>query len=402
MARATNVARDAEVFAKWLDEARDGLTARQKVGATWLRQEVSPAPQEGLPPHMSEELEAALAELDRELPVYSVAMHLDGERIEPAFARVMSVAIRRAAARLRRRLERVTDAHDTAAIHEARIAGKRLRYLLEPMSPHLAGAPALIADLKRLQDALGDLHDTHVWLHRTRDVAEEHLADEARRLWEGTGEDEVSLAHPGPDIRPGLIAIAQVLRDRLRDGFVAAASDWIGAPAEPFFGHVANVVATCELRERDGVEIERKYLLLALPETWPAGDTVFIDQGYLPGDRLVERIRRTRSRSGVQYTRTVKSGIGLERVELEEETTREVFDALWPLTEGRRVSKRRHKVQVDALTWELDEFTDRELVLAEVELPTADHEVQLPDWLAPAVVREVTGEGAWANSTLAR
>ena len=51
----------------------------------------------------------------------------------------------------------------------------------------------------------------------------------------------------------------------------------------------------------------------------------------------------------------------------------------------------------------VDVFTDREgLVLAEVELPSAAMEPALPFWLRPFVLREVTGDPAWLNSSLAR
>jgi CYTH domain-containing protein len=90
------------------------------------------------------------------------------------------------------------------------------------------------------------------------------------------------------------------------------------------------------------------------------------------------------------------------RTELEEPTTRELFDAMWPLTAGRRVTKRRHCIRHGALTWEIDEFTDRDLVLAEVELRNAAEQPDLPDWLAPLVVREVTGEPEYVNANLAR
>ena len=42
------------------------------------------------------------------------------------------------------------------------------------------------------------------------------------------------------------------------------------------------------------------------------------------------------------------------------------------------------------------------LVLAEVELPSEDVQPRLPDWLAPYVVREVTGEPEYLNMNLAR
>ncbi|HWP72547.1 MAG TPA: hypothetical protein VNM36_15645, partial [Gemmatimonadaceae bacterium] len=90
------------------------------------------------------------------------------------------------------------------------------------------------------------------------------------------------------------------------------------------------------------------------------------------------------------------------RTELEEETSPEMFKTLWPLTKGRRLTKKRHRVPQGDFTWEIDEFTDRDLVLAEIELPSADTQVELPDWLKPWVDREVTGEVAFLNSTLAK
>ena len=151
------------------------------------------------------------------------------------------------------------------------------------------------------------------------------------------------------------------------------------------------------------IEIERKYLLRALPEMPAPSDVLAIDQGYLPGDKLVERLRRQESRSGaVSYFRTVKIGSGVERTEIEDETDARVFDHLWVLTEGRRLTKRRYLVAAGSRTWEIDEFTDRELVLAEIELDRADEHVDIPAWLRPVLVREVTDDGAYTNRSLAR
>lgn len=150
------------------------------------------------------------------------------------------------------------------------------------------------------------------------------------------------------------------------------------------------------------VEIERKYLLSGLPPAVAGARSVLIDQGYVPGKVVRERVRRLREGGGERYVRTVKLGRGVTRQEFEEETTLEIFQALWSVTPGRRLQKRRYFVPADGLTWEIDEFTDRPLVLAELELPAEDHEVRIPEWLAPYVVREVTHERAYANSQLAR
>jgi CYTH domain-containing protein len=151
------------------------------------------------------------------------------------------------------------------------------------------------------------------------------------------------------------------------------------------------------------VEIERKFLLSALPRMPQALDVVEIDQGYIPGTNVLERLRRQRSRDGtVRYFRTVKLGSGLERLEFEDETDAQTFEHLWLLTEGQRLQKRRYMVPAGDLTWEVDEFTDRRLHLAEVELPERDTQVIVPDWLKPVVVRDVTDERRYTNRSLAR
>jgi adenylate cyclase len=151
-------------------------------------------------------------------------------------------------------------------------------------------------------------------------------------------------------------------------------------------------------------EIERKYLLTGRPARVDDANSVEIDQGYLPGARINERVRRMQdARGAMTYFRTVKAGAGLERFEVEEETTIQFFEAVWPLTRGARVRKRRYYVRDGDLTWEIDEFLDRpDLWLAEVELEHVDHAVAVPAWLAPCVVREVTLEKAFTNHALAK
>jgi CYTH domain-containing protein len=105
----------------------------------------------------------------------------------------------------------------------------------------------------------------------------------------------------------------------------------------------------------------------------------------------------------VRFYRTIKSGSGLVRLEIEEETTETFFTTVWPLTRGARVAKRRYLVPERDVTWEIDEFVDRSgLWLAEVELRDAEQVVPLPPWLEPFVVREVTTERAFTNHALAK
>ena len=198
------------------------------------------------------------------------------------------------------------------------------------------------------------------------------------------------LAHREPALQP--------LLDRLGDG----AAELEGDPSAlmTLLDEAASLVAA---RSRSGSETERKYLLRALPEEARNAPWRDIAQGYIPGVELVERLRVvTTPDSRVRRYRTVKLGTGITRVEVEEEVSAELFDPLWALTAGRRVSKRRYLVREGDLAWEVDLFHGRDLVLAEVELEDSDAVVELPSWLSPHVVREVTGEDQYVNLNLAK
>lgn len=148
------------------------------------------------------------------------------------------------------------------------------------------------------------------------------------------------------------------------------------------------------------LEIERKYLLSGLPQLPEALDVLEIDQGYLPG---IVRLRHQRSASGVErFFKTIKQGVGVQRLELETEIDRAAFEQLWPDTKGRRVRKRRYIVPNGEDHWEIDEFLDRELVLAELEFDDPESQVTIPDWLEPVLVRDVTDEPQFTNRSLAR
>lgn len=155
------------------------------------------------------------------------------------------------------------------------------------------------------------------------------------------------------------------------------------------------------------LEIERSYLLRAMPQLPPGAQvrTVRIRQGYLPDDGragLEGRLREVIDDAGeCRHVHTIKHGVGLVRTEVERAITAEEFNRHWPSTEGRRLAKTRYSVREGERTWEIDVFDSIDLVLAEVELPSADTVVELPPWLRPVVVREVTDEPAYRNAQIA-
>jgi len=149
-------------------------------------------------------------------------------------------------------------------------------------------------------------------------------------------------------------------------------------------------------------EIERKFLVGSLPADLDGGDwrARRLDQGYLAITAEVEvRIRRA---DGRDARLTVKSSPALARVEEELALDDDAFARLWPLTEGRRVVKVRHAREVaPGVVYELDVYAGALEGLAVLEVEFASEDAARawdpPGWAG----REVTGERAYANQTLA-
>jgi adenylate cyclase len=146
-------------------------------------------------------------------------------------------------------------------------------------------------------------------------------------------------------------------------------------------------------------EIERKFLVKTPPPGGLEAPSEEIDQGYLASDGEIEvRVRR----KGDGCFLTVKKGHGEVREEAEVPVTEEQFQKLWPLTEGWRVRKRRHRIELKAgLTAEMDVYLGQlgGLVTVEVEFgsESASRSFSPPDWFGP----EVTGEVSYSNQQMA-
>ena len=148
-------------------------------------------------------------------------------------------------------------------------------------------------------------------------------------------------------------------------------------------------------------EIERKFVVDDPPPDLERHRSSEIRQGYLAIDADGTEVR-VRSREGSAVL-TVKQGAGRSRAEEELEIEGERFDRLWPLTEGRRVEKRRYVVPAPGgLAIEVDVYAGQlaGLVVAEVEF--ADEQqadaFEPPAWFGA----EVTDDPRYKNQTLAR
>jgi adenylate cyclase len=148
-------------------------------------------------------------------------------------------------------------------------------------------------------------------------------------------------------------------------------------------------------------EIERRYLVDdATTAEDRAERSEVIRQGYvaIDPDGTQVRVRKL----GDETLLTVKRGAGRERFEAELQIGESDFDDLWPLTEGRRIEKRRHYGDAGAgAEFEADVFAGplAGLVVVEVEFDSAgdSERFQPPGWFG----REVTEDERYSNVNLA-
>lgn len=152
-------------------------------------------------------------------------------------------------------------------------------------------------------------------------------------------------------------------------------------------------------KEKEPIEIERKFLIKDIPENLDTYNHEEVSQGYLVigVDGSEARIRKRDE----QYTITVKSKGNLSRGEWESDITKDQFDKLWPATDGSRVEKTRYSIPYNESLIELDIYKDEfaGLVSAEVEFPDkpAAEKFSPPEWFST----EVTDDRSFKNQQLA-
>ena len=144
-------------------------------------------------------------------------------------------------------------------------------------------------------------------------------------------------------------------------------------------------------------EIERKFLV---DENKLIGLNFLsaekISQGYLSREPTV-RVRLTDKRACL----TIKSATdGITRLEFEYEIPTADAEQLLELCGQDVLKKIRRKIFHGGHLWEVDFFSGRHdgLIVAEVELQSADEVVELPDW----VTREVSDDPRYFNSNLVK
>ncbi|WP_313170633.1 CYTH domain-containing protein [Stenotrophomonas sp.] len=153
-----------------------------------------------------------------------------------------------------------------------------------------------------------------------------------------------------------------------------------------------------------GIEIERKFLVTGDGWRAAAHAVVPMAQGYINDiaamDSGAQKASvRVRIQGEAAYLNIKSRELGHTRQEFEYPVPVNEARELLALCVGGLIDKRRHLVQHGGLLWEVDEFLgdNAGLVVAEVELASADQVFDMPDWAGA----EVTDELRYYNLALA-
>jgi CHAD domain-containing protein len=243
------VCRDNEVHVAWIRDVEESLKTRERPGGEWLLHQVAERQRDtdaDFRSLLDDKFGRTTESIGEDLAVYDRRVDLRDPVPLRKFAAAAAPLILSQATALGERLAAIETIQDQAVAHSARLAAKRLRYLLEPIAAGVEGAPALVKRLRHLQDTIGEMHDVHVMAEEVIEAAERAGAEQTRRvataLLEGEADAEAHHEH-ARDPRPGLLAIATQLRRRGEAAFSELQVRWLGEHAPDLTDSARAIVA---------------------------------------------------------------------------------------------------------------------------------------------------------------
>ncbi len=225
----TNAGRDTEVHILWLKARVEKASVLEESGISYLLEHLTNDEHIDLKKVKKQFAEAA-KKLDKSFSSEAKVKAKESLTFSAASADVL----KQHSDELQTLLQRIKNAEDEE-IHEARIVGKRLRYILELLGSE--EATAIVKQLKKLQDTSGDLHDlqvlepkvqnllyaeTMLWAQTFRDGARTFTHDELKEL---------------PELRHsyGLAEVARRIEQEKTILYKALETHWLGTSSEDFF-----------------------------------------------------------------------------------------------------------------------------------------------------------------------
>ena len=142
-------------------------------------------------------------------------------------------------------------------------------------------------------------------------------------------------------------------------------------------------------------EIERKFLvkIFSVIEECKFDQ---IQQSYLFNE--LNKSLRLRIKNDLAYITIKGNQIGITRDEFEYQIPKEEALEIIERFNLKVLSKKRYYLNYGSLTWEIDVFEGslNGLVVAEIEIPSENHEFEIPSWVG----EEVTHDPSYLNAEL--
>ncbi|MDE2345394.1 MAG: CHAD domain-containing protein [Gammaproteobacteria bacterium] len=211
LARATNQARDAEVCIHWLIKLRGELDSRAQAGVQRFTAYLSSSRDQNYR-HIRKQLPHDWNRLSHKLQHMAIALG-DSKHEKTIFQQAYSASLHIYAQNFITTREQACGHPDAIRIHRLRIAGKKLRYLLEYSLPWQSSVRPLVRELRVLHETAGAIQD----LQHFRSLSEQAFLYQAgaryRRLlalYADPGADQRTLRHP--DLTPGLLPLLWINR----------------------------------------------------------------------------------------------------------------------------------------------------------------------------------------------
>ena len=211
--RQTNRSRDAEVHILWLEGARPALRRGERAGLNYLLTRLRRRRRAG---------RAAAAAVRGRFERLDGALRGRLQRTATAgltFGRALGERLQEYAADVSARLAAASQPASGEALHDARLAVKRLRYLVEPAVDGLTGGAAASKALKGMQELLGELNDARLLAaavdRALARVSAEQTARLRRLALAGTAEELARTRRR--DERLGLVRILRLLHERRQE-----------------------------------------------------------------------------------------------------------------------------------------------------------------------------------------
>ncbi|MEL7036148.1 MAG: CYTH domain-containing protein [Cyanobacteria bacterium J06592_8] len=147
-----------------------------------------------------------------------------------------------------------------------------------------------------------------------------------------------------------------------------------------------------------GTEIERKFLVK--DDRWRSlAEGKLYCQGYISSQK--GRTVRVRIIGDQGYLTIKGPAVNQVRPEFEYEIpVKDAEEMLQTLCDRPLIEKKRHKIPLGDLIWEVDEFfgENQGLILAEVELTDVNQTIEIPDWIG----EDVSDDSRYYNANLVK